>query len=253
MNVKTLITFLTVLMCTQVSAVSHDKNQTQSLQEFARTPATATSMQSFANEEDKLSYTIGVDMGQNFKRQDIQINPDFLAKGVRDSKTGARLQLSKEEMDSILRTFQQRLLAKKVDEFKVKGEQNKREGDSFLQQNKTKAGVVALSSGLQYRILTEGSGAKPMSSDTVAVEYTGKTIDGTVFDTSKTVGKPVSFRLADVIPGWIEALQLMKTGATWEVVVPPSLAYGDRGIGGPIGPNQTLIFEIRLVSVKKPS
>ncbi len=250
MKVKTLMTILSVLMCTQASAVSHNKNQTQTLEQFGQT---ATSMQSFASESDKRSYTIGVDMGQNFKRQEVSINADFLAKGIRDAQTSARLQLSKEEMDTILRTFQQRLLAKRVDEFKVKGDLNKREGDSFLRQNKAKAGVVALPSGLQYRIITEGSGAKPSANDTVEVEYTGKTIDGTVFDTSKTVGKPVSFRLADVIPGWTEALQLMKIGATWEVVVPPRLAYGDRGIGGPIGPYNTLIFEIRLVSVKKAS
>nr|8BK5_A Chain A, Peptidyl-prolyl cis-trans isomerase [Legionella pneumophila] len=133
---------------------------------------------------------------------------------------------------------------KKADENKVKGE-------AFLTENKNKPGVVVLPSGLQYKVINSGNGVKPGKSDTVTVEYTGRLIDGTVFDSTEKTGKPATFQVSQVIPGWTEALQLMPAGSTWEIYVPSGLAYGPRSVGGPIGPNETLIFKIHLISVKK--
>ncbi|TAL61510.1 MAG: FKBP-type peptidyl-prolyl cis-trans isomerase, partial [Legionella sp.] len=147
--------------------------------------------------------------------------------------------------------FQKDLMAKRTSEFNKKSEENKTKGETFMSANKSKEGVVALPSGLQYKIIETGTGAKPGKSDTVTVEYTGHLIDGTVFDSTDKTGKPATFQVSQVIPGWTEALQLMPAGSTWEIYVPSNLAYGPRSVGGPIGPNETLIFKIHLISVKK--
>ena len=175
----------------------------------ADTPALTTDM-------DKLSYSIGSDLGKNFKRQGIEINPTVMAKGVQDGMSGAPLQLTEQQMKDVLSKFQK-----------------------------------DLPSGLQYKIITAGSGKKPQKEDTVTVEYTGRLINGDVFDSTEKTGKPATFKLSQVIPGWTEALQLMPAGSTWEVYVPANLAYGSRNVGGPIGPNETLIFNIHLISVAK--
>ena len=132
-------------------------------------------------------------------------------------------------------------------------EKNKKTGAEFLEKNKKQQGVVVLPSGLQYKILTPGKGPHPSDKDRVKVEYTGKLLDGTVFDSTDKIGKPVEFSVMHVIPGWTEALKRMRPGATWEVFVPAKLAYGERGVGGPIGPNATLIFKIRLIAIVKPT
>ena len=210
----------------------------------ADTPALTTDM-------DKLSYSIGSDLGKNFKRQGIEINPTVMAKGVQDGMSGAPLQLTEQQMKDVLSKFQKDLITKRAAEFNKKAEENKTKGDAFLTQNKGKPGVVALPSGLQYKIITAGSGKKPQKEDTVTVEYTGRLINGDVFDSTEKTGKPATFKLSQVIPGWTEALQLMPAGSTWEVYVPANLAYGSRNVGGPIGPNETLIFNIHLISVAK--
>jgi FKBP-type peptidyl-prolyl cis-trans isomerase FklB len=138
----------------------------------------------------------------------------------------------------------------KAEEFKSLSEKNKKEGAQFLKSNKDKKGVKTTKSGLQYKVIKSGKGKAPKASDTVTVNYKGTLIDGTVFDSTDKTGKPVSFKLNEVIKGWTEVLQKMKPGAHWKVYIPPELAYGERGIGGPIGPNATLIFDIHLVSVK---
>lgn len=200
---------------------------------------------------DKLSYSIGADLGKNFKKQGIEINAQAMAKGLQDGSSGDSLQMTEEQMKDALNKFQKDLMAKRNEEMNKKGEANKAKGDAFLEANKAKKGVVVLPSGLQYKIIENGKGEKPGKDDTVTVEYTGTLLDGQVFDSSEKSGKPASFKVSQVIPGWVEALQLMPAGSTWEIYVPAELAYGNRNLGGPIGPNETLIFKIHLLSVKK--
>lgn len=213
---------------------------------FAAADATA-----LATDKEKLSYSIGADLGKNFKTQGIEINVEAMAKGMQDGLSGAQLILTEQQMKDVLNKFQKDLMAKRSTEFNKKADENKTKGEAFLTQNKTKAGVTVLPSGLQYKVIEQGKGAKPGKADTVTVEYTGQLIDGTVFDSTDKTGKPATFQVSQVIPGWTEALQLMPAGSKWEIYVPSNLAYGSRSVGGPIGPNETLVFKIHLVSVKK--
>ncbi|MCC5015542.1 MULTISPECIES: FKBP-type peptidyl-prolyl cis-trans isomerase [Legionella] len=213
--------------------------------------ADATATTSLNSDMDKLSYSIGADLGKNFKKQGIEISPAAMAKGLQDGMSGGQLLLTEQQMKDVLNKFQKDLMAKRNAEFTKKAEENKAKGEAFMSQNKAKEGVVSLPSGLQYKIIQTGTGAKPAKDDTVTVEYTGKLIDGQVFDSTEKTGKPATFKVSQVIPGWTEALQLMPAGSTWEVYVPAGLAYGPRSVGGPIGPNETLIFKIHLISVKK--
>lgn len=215
------------------------------------TTMAATDASSLATDKDKLSYSIGADLGKNFKNQGIEVNPEALAKGMQDGMTGTQLILTEQEMKDVLNKFQKELMAKRSAEFNKKSDENKTKGETFLKENKEKSGVVSLPSGLQYKIIETGTGTKPSKNDTVTVEYTGRLIDGTVFDSTEKSGKPATFQVSQVIPGWTEALQLMPAGSTWEIYVPSGLAYGPRSVGGPIGPNETLIFKIHLISVKK--
>ena len=212
---------------------------------------TATDTPELKTEMDKLSYSIGSDLGKNFKRQGIDVNPAIMAKGIQDGMAGGALLLTEQQMKDVLNTFQKDLMAKRTAEFNKKAEENKTKGEAFLSQNKSKTGVVTLADGLQYKIIKASTGAKPMKEDTVTVEYTGRLIGGEVFDSTEKTGKPATFKLSQVIPGWTEALQLMPAGSTWEIYVPANLAYGSRSVGGPIGPNEALIFNIHLISVKK--
>ena len=207
-------------------------------------PALATDM-------DKLSYSIGSDLGKNFKRQGIEVNAVTMAKGIQDGMSGGTLLMTEQQMKDTLTKFQKDLMAKRTAEFNKKSTENKSKGEKFLKENKAKAGVVTLADGLQYKIITAGKGDKPTKEDTVTVEYKGRLISGEVFDSTEKTGKPATFKLSQVIPGWTEALQLMPAGSTWEVYVPAALAYGSRNVGGPIGPDETLIFNIHLISIKK--
>lgn len=203
------------------------------------------------SEMDKLSYSIGADLGKNFKKQGIEINPAAMTQGLQDGMNGTNLILTEDQMKDVLNNFQKDLMAKRNADFTKKADENKSKGEAFLKDNKSKEGVVTLPSGLQYKILQPGNGAKPGKEDTVTVEYTGHLIDGQVFDSTDKTGKPAVFKVSQVIPGWTEALQLMPSGSTWEVYIPSDLAYGSRSIGGPIGPNEALVFKIHLISVKK--
>ncbi|PJE13942.1 MAG: hypothetical protein CK430_05585 [Legionella sp.] len=217
----------------------------------ADTATSAPSATSLSTDTDKLSYSIGADLGKNFKKQGIDISPAAMAKGLQDGMSGGQLLLTEDQMKEVLNKFQKELMMKRSAEFNKKSEENKSRGEAFLKDNKSKDGVVSLPSGLQYKILEKGDGAKPAKEDTVTVEYTGRLINGQVFDSTEKTGKPATFKVSQVIPGWTEALQLMPSGSTWEVYIPSDLAYGPRSVGGPIGPNETLIFKIRLLSVKK--
>jgi len=215
------------------------------------TTIAAPDANSLPTDKDKLSYSIGADLGKNFKAQGIEISPEALSKGMQDGMSGTQLILTEQQMKDVLNKFQKDLMAKRTSEFNKKSEENKVKGEAFLNANKSKEGVVVLPSGLQYKVIEKGTGSKPGKTDTVTVEYTGYFIDGTVFDSTDKTGKPASFQVSQVIPGWTEALQLMPSGSTWEIFVPANLAYGPRSVGGPIGPNETLIFKIHLISVKK--
>ncbi len=209
-----------------------------------------SSAPALTTDEDKVSYSIGTDLGKHLQRQGISINSAVFTRGIEDGMKGGPLLLTDEEMKNVLNDFQKKMMAKRAEEMGKQAQENKVKGDAFLASNKTKPGVVTLPSGLQYKIITAGKGAKPTKDDTVTVDYTGKLINGTVFDSSEKMGKPATFKVTQVIPGWTEALQLMPVGSTWELVIPANLAYGERSVGGAIGPNETLIFNVHLISVE---
>ena len=201
---------------------------------------------------EKLSYSIGVDLGKNIKQKQIDINVAAMAKGIEDGMSdGQSLLLTDDQMKDTLVKFQKDMMTKSTAQFETKAKENLATGRAFLDANKNKPGVVSMPSGLQYKIITNGTGAKPTKSDTVTVEYTGRLISGEVFDSTEKAGKPATFQLMQVIPGWTEALQLMPVGSTWELYVPSNLAYGVRNVGGLIGPNETLIFSVHLISIEK--
>jgi FKBP-type peptidyl-prolyl cis-trans isomerase FklB len=202
-------------------------------------------------EKDKISYTIGVDIGKKLKIQPIELNPDFIARGVKDSLTDGKLLMTEQELKDSMSAFQKEFAQKQMALTKEAGEKNKREGEAFLAENMEKEGVVTTSSGLQYEVIREGTGKTPILTDTVSVHYLGVLVDDTEFDSSYRRGQPATFRVDGVISGWTEALQLMKEGAKWQLFIPANLAYGERNTGGKIGPNSTLIFEVELISVEE--
>ncbi|MGO9614651.1 MAG: FKBP-type peptidyl-prolyl cis-trans isomerase [Dissulfurispiraceae bacterium] len=201
-------------------------------------------------QKDKLSYSLGVDMGNNFKRLSIDIDPDIFAVGLKDTFSGGKSLMTADEVRETIAAFQKDLMAKQAERARDLSEKNRKVGETFLAENKTKEGVITLPSGLQYKIIKEGSGATPKKTDTVTVDYRGTLIDGTEFDSSYARHQPAVFKLDQVIPGWKEALQLMKVGSKWQVFIPSKLAYGERGAGKDIGPNATLIFDIELLAIK---
>lgn len=198
----------------------------------------------------KLSYTIGYEMGQNFKNQSVTIDSDLLIKGLQDGLLGQEALLDKKQREQTVADFQKEMLATQESQFKTAAEKNLSSGKAFLEENAKKPGVQTLSSGIQYKIIQAGTGQKPTLSDIVTVNYSGQLTDGRVFDSSYTRGKPATFPLNQVIQGWQEVLTLMPAGSTWEVVIPPQLAYGEHGMTPVIGPNETLVFKIQLLSIK---
>lgn len=201
-------------------------------------------------QKEKVSYSIGLDIGRNFKQQSIDINPDLLTKGIKDALSGATPALTDDEMREVMTTFQTEMMAKMAENSKKAGEKNKKDGEAFLAENKKKQGVVTLPSGLQYKILVDGKGRKPALKDTVTAHYRGTLLDGTEFDSSYKQGEPTTFAVSRMIKGWTEVLPMMRVGSKWQVYVPANLAYGDRAASQEIGPNSTLIFEIELIAVK---
>jgi FKBP-type peptidyl-prolyl cis-trans isomerase FklB len=203
------------------------------------------------DQKEKISYIIGMDIGTNFKRQSIDIDPDILGRGIKDGLSGAKPLLSEPEAKEVLAAFETVMKGKQEEARKVIGEKNKKEGEVFLAANKAKEGVKTAPSGLQYKVIKPGTGKKPQATDTVTVNYRGTLVDGTEFDSSYRRGKPATFPVSGVIPGWTEALQLMEEGAKWQIVIPSKLAYGEQGAGQAIGPNATLLFEVELVSIQE--
>jgi FKBP-type peptidyl-prolyl cis-trans isomerase FklB len=218
---------------------------------LAASPVMAAEKKELKTEKEKASYAIGFDMGSSLKKNELDIDADILGKAIKDVLSGGKTLMTEQEVKTTLIAVQKDLQAKQQVKMKGLGEKNKKEGEAFLAQNKTKDGVKTLASGLQYKVLTEGKGNSPKASDTVTVNYRGTLIDGTEFDSSYKRGQPATFPVNGVIKGWTEALQLMKEGSKWQLVIPANLAYGENGTpGGPIGPNAALIFEVELISVK---
>lgn len=209
------------------------------------TPAFAAD---YNSEKGKFSYALGFQIGNNLKQQNIKdIDPKIVGQAIADVLAGAKLKVSEKDMQAALTAYQQKMVAER----KAASSKKKAEGDKFRAENKKKKGVKELANGIQYEVMKAGKGAKPKVTDKVTVHYHGTLINGDVFDSSVKRGKPTSFPLNGVIKGWQEVLPLMETGAKWKVVIPPELAYGERGAGGKIGPNATLVFEIELISIDK--
>ena len=216
---------------------------------LAAGPVLAGETLELKTKKDKVSYAIGLDMGNNLKKSDLEIDPDILARAIKDVMSGGKTVMTDQEAKETLMALQKEIQAKQQERNKAIGEKNKKDGDEYLAKNKKKAGVKALPSGLQYKVITEGKGKSPKATDTVTVNYAGTLIDGTEFDSSYKRGQPVSFPVGGVIKGWTEALQLMKEGSKWQLVIPADLAYGEQGRPG-IPPNSVLIFEVELISIK---
>ena len=212
--------------------------------------ASAAETNVLKTQKDKINYGIGVSVLRNFNQQGIEIDLDVVIKGMRDAQAGGKLLMTEEDLSATLNAYQKELRDKHLQAMKVATEINKKEGDAFMAENKKKEGIVTLPSGLQYKILKAGKGKKPKDADTVECRYRGTLINGTEFDNSERTGKPATFKVAGVIPGWTEALKLMPVGSKWQLFVPAELAYGNRGAGAQIGPNATLIFEVELLAIK---
>jgi len=206
---------------------------------------------SLKSEKGKRSYSIGNKIGNDFKQQSIELDADLMARGLKDALTGKKPAMTEEAMKEVIMALQKELMAKRVAQIKEITDKNKRDGEAFLAENKKKPGVITLPDGLQYKIITEGTGNIPALTDKVKVNYKGSLINGTEFDSSYKRGEPLVFEIAKFIAGWKEALTLMKEGSKWEIYVPSELAYGDQGSGPVIGPNSVLIFEMELISIVK--
>jgi FKBP-type peptidyl-prolyl cis-trans isomerase FklB len=206
------------------------------------------------------SYGIGMNTGHSIKRERIEIDLEAFLQGIRDGASDAKPKYSEQQIRAALAVFQRQMQAKQRqmqatqgERQQASGEKNKREGQAFLAANKTKQGVTALPSGLQYQVIRSGNGASPKATDTVKVHYEGTLLDGKVFDSSVQRNEPAVFPVRGVIPGWTEALQLMKVGDKWKLFIPSELAYGARGAGGDIGPHAVLVFEVELLGIEAPA
>jgi len=215
--------------------------------------ATGAAPLTLKTQKEKFSYALGMKMGGNLKKQDVPVDPSILARGLKDALGGGKTLLTDEEAQAAITAEQKDMQQKQQAKNEKEGEVNKKEGQTFLSANKAKEGVVTLPSGLQYKVLKQGSGPKPKADDTVSVNYRGTLINGKEFDSSYKRGQPISFPVGGVIKGWTEALQLMPVGSKWQLVIPSDLAYGDRGAGNDIGPGSTLIFEVELLSIEDKS
>jgi FKBP-type peptidyl-prolyl cis-trans isomerase len=199
-------------------------------------------------EQDKQSYAIGLNVGKSLHRDDIAIDPKIVLQGLQDAMAGGAVLLTDDQIKTVMTDLQTQVRQKQEEKRLALAESNKKEGTAFLAANATKPGVVTLPSGLQYKILTPGTGPKPTATDSVVCNYKGTLLDNTEFDSSYKRGQPATFPVTGVIKGWTEALQLMPVGSKWQLFIPPDLAYGERA-QGPIGSNATLVFEVELMSI----
>jgi len=208
-------------------------------------PFLASAAEGLETDDQKFSYALGLQIAQSLIRQGVSIDPEAFAKAVGDVVTGRDPRLSPDELQLVMETHEK----KATDNLRERAKRNLVAGREFREQNQQQDGVQTLESGLQYKIIKQGGGKRPAQSDTVLVHYTGTLIDGREFDSSHRRGEPTELALNGVIPGWQEALQLMPAGSRWQIVIPPDLAYGARGAGAVIGPNETLLFDLELLSI----
>jgi len=217
------------------------------------TAAKSAAVAPLATRKEKFSYALGMDIGKqvggNLKKQSMEVDWNLVSQGLKDATSGGKTRLTEEEAKAVLTEVQNEVHKEQQEKAHQAAATNKTEGEAFLAANKAKEGVVTLPSGLQYKVLTAGTGPKPTASDQVVCNYRGTLINGTEFDSSYKRGQPATFGVGQVIKGWTEALQLMPVGSKWQLFIPSSLAYGERGAGAEIGPNATLIFEVELLSI----
>lgn len=202
-------------------------------------------------ESQQVGYALGLDIGSSLKAQQVEVDTDAFLAGLKDALAGAEPKLSREQMMTAMMSVQAKVQQRQQQQMKDLSATNAAEGKAFRDQNAAKEGVSTTASGLQIETLKEGTGAQPTAEDTVTVHYTGKLVNGDVFDSSEQRGEPATFTLSDVVPGWREGVALMKVGGKSRLVLPPELAYGERGAGNRIPPNATLIFDVELLDVKK--
>jgi len=200
-------------------------------------------------QKEKISYAIGMTVGKGLHRDAIEVDPSIVLRGLKDALAGGTTLMTDDQAQAAIVELQAQVRAREEAKRQQDAETNKKEGDAFMAANKTKPGVVALPSGLQYKVIKDGTGPKPTINDAVTVQYRGTLINGKEFDSTYKRGEPATFPIKGIIKGWTEALQLMPVGSKWELYLPPDLAYGERGAGSDIGPNESLIFEVELLSI----
>lgn len=233
---NTLIVNITILMCFGLTISTFAQNNKGQIK--------------FKSQMDTVSYIIGTNMGASFKQNGIEINKELMLNGMDEGLNGNIPLFSDSVIKKVMTSFQKEMMAKQDSKKKDEAEKNKKEGAKFMSENKKKDGVVSLPNGMQYKILKAGTGAKPIETDMVKVNYEGRLLDGKIFDSSYERKEPASFPLNQVIKGWTEGLQLMPVGSTWELYIPAELAYGDRQTGN-IPSGATLIFKVELLSIEK--
>ena len=225
--------------------------QTPAAKPGAATAAKTAAPFTLKTQKDKASYAIGMNIGRNLKKDSVDVDPAVMLRGLKDALAGGKLLMTDEEAKTALTVLQTEVRAKEEAKTKAAAVENKKTGEAFLAANKTKEGVVTLPSGLQYKIIKEGTGPKPTAEDTVLCNYRGALVDNTEFDSSYKRGEPLKIPVGGVIKGWTEAIQLMPVGSKWQLYIPSDLAYGERGApGSPIGPNSTLVFDVELISIE---
>jgi len=212
-------------------------------------PCSAVEPVELKDQKEKANYSIGYQIGGDFRRQGVEITPEVLVLGVKDALSGAESRMTDEEMRNTLVSLKQRTTSAEQEAGQQSVQDNLSKGKAFLAKNATLEGVTTLPSGLQYKVITAGNGPSPKRTDQVTVHYRGTLIDGTEFDSSYARNQPATFRLDRVIPGWTEGLQLMQQGARWQLYIPARLAYGESGSGARIPPNSALVFDVELIKV----
>jgi FKBP-type peptidyl-prolyl cis-trans isomerase FklB len=212
-------------------------------------PCSAAEPVELKDQKEKANYSIGYQIGGDFRRQGVAITPEILISGVEDALSGAESRMTDEEMRNTLVSLEQRTASAAQEAGQQAAQDNLASGEAFLAKNATLEGVTTLPSGLQYKVITAGKGPSPKRTDQVTVHYRGTLIDGTEFDSSYARNQPATFRLDRVIPGWTEGLQLMQQGARWQLYIPARLAYGESGSGERIPPNSALVFDVELIKV----